>query len=170
MRGRTAALLSVLAASGCGPRAAPGQPPPLTASQAASVQQQVRAFASAVAEDVTHNGPAAWGRHFADSPAFYMADEGQLVFPNRAAATAAIADLVKTVQHIELQWGQDVRVDVLTANLAGVASPYHEVRVDTAGRRVEERGFFTAVAELQNGRWQFRNAHWSVARPASAAP
>ncbi len=30
------------------------------------------------------------------------------------------------------------------------------------GQRVEESGFFTGLAELRNGRWQFRDAHWSV--------
>jgi hypothetical protein len=29
-----------------------------------------------------------------------------------------------------------------------------------------ENGFFTGLAELRNGRWQFRDAHWSIVAPA----
>jgi hypothetical protein len=98
-----------------------------------------------------------------------MASEGQLVFPNRAAATAAIQNLEETVKQIELKWGDDLRIDPLTKNLAVVATSYHEVRVSTDGLRIEENGFFTGIAEYRGGRWQFRNAHWSVIAPPVAA-
>ncbi len=150
--------LAVLLSAGCRRPEAP-----LSPEVAAQVETQVRAFAQAVARDVTRDGPAAWERYFQDGPAFFMADEGQLVFPNRSAATAAIAQLVTAIRHIELAWGPDVRVDSLTASLASLAASYHEVRVDAAGQTVDERGFFTAVCEKRAGDWQFRNAHWSVA-------
>jgi hypothetical protein len=35
---------------------------------------------------------------------------------------------------------------------------------------VEESGFFTGTAEYRSGRWQFRNAHWSVAAPPPDVP
>jgi hypothetical protein len=38
------------------------------------------------------------------------------------------------------------------------------------GKRAESGGYFTGIAERRNGRWQFRNAHWSVAAAAPAAP
>jgi hypothetical protein len=41
------------------------------------------------------------------------------------------------------------------------------VIVEASGRRVDERGYFTGVAEKRGDHWQLRNAHWSVA-PAAA--
>ena len=140
----------------------------LTPPRASAVDRDVSAYANAVAHDVTQEGPAAWRRHFADSPSFFMASEGHLVFPNSASATTGIQDFARTINHMELHWGEDLRVDPLTAEFAVVAAPYHEIRVDTAGNRVDETGFFTAIAEYRNAHWQFRNAHWSVAVPPAA--
>ena len=74
--------------------------------------------------------------------------------------------LTHTIKHIDLRWGDDLRVDPLTEDLAVVASSYEETRTDTEGHRAAESGFFfTAVAEYRNGLWQFQNAHWSVSVP-----
>jgi len=140
----------------------------LTPELAAAVERDVRAYTGVIAHDVNQEGPSAWRRHFADSPAFFMASEGSLVFPNSAAATAGIQQFAGTIRHIELQWGQDLRVDPLTPEFAVVGAPYHEIRVDTAGKRVDESGYFTAIAEYKDGRWQLRDAHWSVAGPPAA--
>ncbi len=121
-----------------------------------------------VAHDVTQDGPIAWRKHFADTPAFFMAVDGHLVFPDSAAATAGIQGAAGKFKHVELRWGDDLRVDPLTENLAVVAASYHEVRVDAAGKRVDEDGFFTGTVEKRDGRWQFRNAHWSAAAAAPA--
>jgi len=139
-------------------------------SSAAAIEAGARAFAEAVSADVTRDGPAAWRVHFADSPAFLMASEGALVFPNSAAATRGIQDLTRTIKRIELRWGDPLRVDPLADGLAALAMPYDEIRVDAEGRRVEERGFFTGLAEYRSGRWRFRNAHWSVMGPSNAVP
>ncbi len=160
------ALLLALLAAGCSPP--PAASAALSPEVAARVDREVRAFAKTVAQDVTRDGPAAWDTYFQDSPAFFMADEGQLVFPSRSAATAAIRQLVNGIKHIELQWGPDLRVDPLTASLAVLAASYHEVRLDTAGQTVDEHGFLTALCEERGGRWQFRNAHWSVEAPPAA--
>jgi hypothetical protein len=69
---------------------------------------------------------------------------------------------------MELRWGDDLRVDPLTPNFAVIAATYKEVRLDTAGHRIEETGFFTGTAEHRDGHWQFRNAHWSVLAPPPA--
>jgi len=164
----TFAMTTTLLAS-CGSRHAFASPPDsLSESRAAAVKQEVRAFMRVVAHDVTQDGPAAWRKHFAESPSFFMAADGQLAFPNSAAATAGIQDLARSIRQIELQWADDLRIDPLTPNLAMVATSYHEVRVNTGGDRVNETGFFTAVAEYRDGRWQFRNAHWSVPVPPAA--
>jgi hypothetical protein len=164
-------LLTTLSSAVCGtPQTVSAQSHLLTPERAAAVQDGVRAFTRTVAHDVTEEGPSAWRKHFADSPSFFMAVDGHLVYPNGAAAMAAIPDLARTIKHIELRWGDDLRVDPLTADFAVVATSWHEVIVDAAGKRVEETGFFTGTAEYRDGRWQFRNAHWSVAVPPPAVP
>lgn len=140
----------------------------LSPTQSSAVESAVRGFAENVAHDVTQDGPAAWQRYLEDSPAFFMAVDGAMAFPDSAAAKAGVDAFAPTIQHIELTWGDDLRIDVLAPNLAVVASTYHELQIFKSGNRVAEHGFFTGTAELRDGRWQFRNAHWSepVAPPA----
>ena len=138
-------------------------------SRNAAVDEGVRAFMREVARDIMREGPAAWQKHFSESPSFFMASEGLLAFPNRASATTAIRELTRTIKHIQLEWGSDLRVDPLTPDLAVVGASYHEIREDAGGRLVDEKGFFTGTAEYRDGRWRFRNAHWSVAAPSHAA-
>ncbi|HWX41626.1 MAG TPA: hypothetical protein VN345_10800 [Blastocatellia bacterium] len=143
---------------------------PLTMDQSVATTNSVRAFAGAVANDVTARGPLAWRDHFAETPSFFMAADGQLVFANSDAATRGIKELPRRIAHIELRWGDPVLVDPLTTALAMMAAPYHEVEVDPAGHRVESSGYLTGLVELGPAGWKFRNAHWSVAAPTSPAP
>ena len=150
----------------CGPRSADSrQPQPLSARREAAIDVDVRAFAVAVAQDVTRDGPAAWRKYFSESPAFFMAADGQLQFPDGASAAAGIQALTRTIQHIDLKWGDDLRVDPLAPTLAMIAAPYHEVMVTSSGTRLDSRGFFTGLVEFRDGRWLFRNVHWSAAKP-----
>jgi hypothetical protein len=142
----------------------------LNPDQTLQITNSVRAFAATVANDITSRGPLAWRDHFADTPSFFMAADGQLVFANSDAATRGIKELPRSIAHIELRWGDPVLVDPLTPALAMLAAPYHEVLVDNAGHRVESSGYFTGLAELGPAGWKFRNAHWSVAAPTSPAP
>ena len=141
----------------------------IAAPRAAATEEAVRVFMRTVAHDVSAEGPVAWQKFLADEPAFFLASEGLLVFPSGAAAKAAIPELVRTIKHIELTWGDDLRVDPLTAEYAVVGASYHEVRIDPKGERTDEKGFFTGTAELRDGRWQFRNTHWSVIAPPAPA-
>lgn len=110
-----ALLVAILASVGCrANRTMSGDPQSLTPERAAAVEADVRAFAQTVAHDVTAEGPLAWRKHFADSPAFFMADEGRMAFPNSTVATAGIQDFARTVKQMELRWGDDLRVDPLT--------------------------------------------------------
>ncbi len=142
----------------------------LTSAQKHTIEDSVRRFALNVARDVSREGPTAWGRHFADSPSFFMAVNGHLVFPNSKSATEGIQSFAHTIQHIELHWGDDIRVDPLTPEFAIVATPWAEVQTDLKGHQVTTSGFFTALAESRNGQWQFRNAHWSEPVPPSKVP
>jgi hypothetical protein len=136
----------------------------------AAIDDSVRAFAAGVARGITQEGPAAWRGFLLDDTAFFMASEGRLVFPNGGAAARAIPGLVRAIAHIELRWGDGLRVDPLAPGLAMVAAPYYELRVDPAGHRVEEIGFFTGLAEHRTAGWRFRDAHWSVLSPAPHVP
>lgn len=135
------------------------------AVSSAGVADSVRAFMETVAREVTRDGPAAWRRQFADDAAFFMAAEGRLVFPSAEAAANGIDELTRVIAHIELRWGNDVRVDPLGPGLAMVGASYTEVRADTAGHRVDETGYFTGLAEHRAVGWRFRDAHWSVVGP-----
>ena len=134
--------------------------------RASAIDGEVRRFAATVAQDVTQEGPAAWRKHFANSSAFFMASEGRLQFADSASAITGIQELTRVIKRIELQWG-DIRVDPLTPELAQMGATWHEISQDATGKRTEDSGYFTGIAELRNGHWQFRNAHWSV---ASAGP
>jgi hypothetical protein len=162
MRRRLSALLPlILACAGCN-RA--------TVTDTAAVENSVRAFTRVVAQDITQDGPTAWSKHFADTPAFFMAVNGQMAFLSGAAALAAIPNVALAIKHIELQWGDDLRVDVLTPVFAVVGSPYSEIQEDAAGHRAIDKGYFTGLVEYRDGRWKFRDAHWSSAAPATPVP
>lgn len=121
----------------------------------------VTELTTAIAGDLAREGPKAWLRHFRRSPAFFMASEGQMVFPGNDSADVFVRGLATRMRHIELSWG-DLRIDSLAPHLALIAAPYREVLTDTAGRVMREAGFFTGVAERVDSGWQLRNAHWSV--------
>lgn len=137
----------------------------LTVASAAQVQTAILAYMQRVAADVTRDGPIAWNRHFSRAPAFFMAVDGQLAFPDGASAASAVQELVHTLPHIQLRWGDTIRVDPLTPHLAVVATSYNEVTVNDAGQRAESNGYFTGTVESRDGQWQFRNAHWSSQPP-----
>jgi hypothetical protein len=163
-------LLLAVAASGCGAHFNSRDTCALTPAQKDATEAAVRKFVASVATDINHDGPAAWRKEFADSPSFFMASEGLLVLRNSQTASQAIDQLARTVKHIDLRWGDDLRVDPLTPNLAVVGVSYHETRDDTEGHHVDETGFFTGLAENRDGRWQFRDAHWSVVVPPAKVP
>jgi hypothetical protein len=146
-----------------------GERRPLTPAQAAVVAGDVRAFAHTVERDVTRQGPAAWSMHFENVPDFFMVVNGQMAFASGAAAMTAVPSVAAQYKQITLQWGEDLRVDPLTADLAVFAAPYHESMVTAGGHSIESNGYFTGVAEARNGSWKFRDAHWSEAPAALPA-
>jgi len=157
------AWVAMVLSAGCssGPRS-------LTSQRSAEIDREVRAFAQDVARGVTQEGPTAWRRYFSESPEFFMASEGRLAFANGASAIAAIPGLARTIRQIDLEWGDELRVDPLAPDLAVMGVPYREIRTGPTGDRVSEAGYFTATTEFRGGRWQFRNAHWSVLVPPVA--
>jgi len=140
----------------------------LTPGSAAGIDESARTFMQTVAHDVTQEGPLAWLKFFDTGPEFFMAVNGQLAFPNAAAAKEGTQNFARTINHIELTWGNDLRVDPLTPVLSVVAASWREIQIDKAGHRVEQSGYFTGLAAYRDGHWRFRNAHWSA--PVSPPP
>jgi hypothetical protein len=171
MTGRWLGIIVTAAAVGCGGQHASSVDfEPVPPARAAEMEASVRAFAQAVADDVSHGGPAGWRAHFADSPAFFMAADGELVFPTIEAATSAVDNLTRNTRRIVFRWGEPMRVDPVAAGIAMLAGPYSETRIDIDGRRIEESGYFTALVEHRNDRWRLRNVHWSMAGHLQASP
>jgi len=142
----------------------------LTAERRAAVEDGVRRFTGAVAHDVSQDGPIAWGKYFSDRPDFFMVVNGKMAFPSGPAAAQALPDVARAFKHIDLHWGNDLRVDVLTSDLAVMGASYDEVLDYANGHRETVTGYFTGVAELRNGAWQFRDAHWSAPVATAKAP
>jgi len=96
----------------------------------------------------------AWQKYFADTPNFFMAVNGQIAFPNGQAAAHAIPEIARQFKHIELRWGDDLRLDVLTENLCAVAVSYTEVidpQPAAESMRGTHNGYFTGLVENRNG-------------------
>lgn len=164
-------LIPMIAVIGCQSRVvSTAQVEEPTPADRSAVEQSVRGFMASVAQAVTQEGPIAWNREFEGGANFFMAVNGKLAFSTGEAAAQAIPDVARAIPHIDLKWGDDLRVDPLTADLAVVGSSYQEIQVDAQGRKALENGYFTGVVEQRNGKWQFRTMHWSEAVPAAKAP
>ena len=155
-------LASALLLCGCHGRAQSLASPTLTEQERIEVTGDVRVFALEVAQDVTLRGPGAWARHFSTAPEFFMASQGALQFPNGTAAAEGIEALTHKLKRIDLRFGDDLRVDPLTADYAVVAASFTEVLTDNADHDTPVSGYFTALAERRGAGWVFRNAHWSL--------
>jgi hypothetical protein len=145
----------------------------LTEARRTAIEDGVRQFIVTVAHDVTQDGPIAWRNFFAQGPEFFMAVNGKLAFSDGQSAVKMMPEIARQYKHIELRWGNDLRLDALTENLCNVATSYTEnieLQPGVDGSQGTQSGYFTGVAENRSGHWQFRNAHWSVPVPPFKAP
>ena len=157
---RLCSLLLAITLAACIPSGGASHSHSVTPDGAAS-QHAVRVFMQTVSHSVTQDGPMAWIKYFDASPAFFMAVNGQIAFPNTAAALEGTRKFAQTIRHIELTWGDDLRVDPLTNEFAVVGVSWREIQVDAGGHSITETGYFTGLAEYREGHWQLRDAHWS---------
>ena len=127
-----------------------------------AVRREVGAYADTIVLDLRRDGPRAWLRHFKRTPAFFMASDGQLEFPDNDFADVFMEDLAGRVISMDRQWGE-LRVDPLTSTLAVFATPFHEVVTNPTGTALRFDGYLTAVAKRDSSGWKLRNAHWSLA-------
>lgn len=136
----------------------------MTSRQSAEIKDSVQQMIELVAKDISHDGPIAWLHYFENTPNFFMASDGQLVFANNDSATLFIKNiLVKQISKIELSWS-DIRIDPLTEMFANVGATWHETITDFANNKISQAGYFTGIAEKTSKGWQLRNAHWSVTK------
>jgi hypothetical protein len=137
-------------------------PTSLQPNEFAAVQDSVLLMAESIAKNISHDGPVAWPRYFEDTPEFFMASEGQLVFPNYDSAKNFINHtLVKNIRAIELHWG-NIRIDPITGTAADIAATFHEDITDAAGKTSPQDGYFTGLAHQTPQGWKLKNAHWSI--------
>jgi hypothetical protein len=134
---------------------------PLNSKQSSDIQDSVRLLTESIAKNVSREGPVAWLRYFEDAPEFFMAADGQLVFPNIDTATNFINNVVvKSMPKIELRWS-NIRIDPLAHKLASISAIYHEDITDPTGKITPHDGYFTAIAHQTSQGWKLHNAHWS---------
>ncbi len=127
-----------------------------------AVQDSVRQMADLIARDVSSEGPVAWLKYFENSPDFFMASAGQLVFPSKDSAISYVKNkLVTTIKKIDLRWN-NLRIDPLTPRLAGISADFHEDIMGFDDRKMPVDGYFTGIAKQTSEGWQLRNAHWSI--------
>lgn len=140
----------------------PDKAHPITPEQSATVKTNITQLADSIAFNITKNGPIAWLKYFDHSPAFFMVSDGQLVFPDQQAADKFITGtLVKGISKIDLSWN-NLRVDVLSPDMALMAAGFHEDITDSKGITTQYNGYFTGIAQQTNKGWQLRDAHWSI--------
>ena len=133
----------------------------LNLKQASDIQDSVQFMFEAIAQNVSREGSVAWLRYFENAPDFFMAADGQLVFPNIDTATNFINNiLVKSMPKIELRWS-NIRIDPLAHKLAGISAIYHEDITDPTGKMTPHDGYFTGIAHQTPQGWKLLNAHWS---------
>ncbi|HXB45029.1 MAG TPA: hypothetical protein VNV85_13265 [Puia sp.] len=134
----------------------------LTSDEFSRVQDSVRMMLTSVSQNVSQNGPVAWLGYFENEPSFYMASQGELVFPNHDSAKVFIDSvLVKIMPKIKLQWS-NISIDPISPNWADARAYYHEEIRDPSGKTNPENGYFTALVHRRKEGWKLRNAHWST--------
>ena len=125
------------------------------------VKEGVRNMAYEIVRDLHNEGPISWLKYFSNSRQFYMASDGQLVFPNYDTADVFVRMFAKQVKQIDLTWS-DIRIDSLSPDLGNLAASFHEILIRTGGIQDTSAGYFTGVVENTPTGWKLRDAHWSI--------
>jgi hypothetical protein len=153
-------LLAINVAISCKQR-----PTHLSVPDSARVKDSVSRMAANMARDISKKGPAAWLDYFENTPGFFMASQGELVFTDYQSAQRFILNtLDKEISKISLRWN-NLRVDPLASDLAFIGADFHEDLSNISGKIISIDGYFTAMASLSNNRWKLRNLHWSIKAP-----
>jgi hypothetical protein len=128
------------------------------------MHEGVHLMSEAIVKDLHNEGPIAWLQYFSDSKQFFMASDGQLVFPNIDSANAFVPRFAKHIQRVDLTWN-DIRIDSLTPDFGLMAATFHEALIGASGVQDTPTGYFTGVVENTATGWKLRDAHWSTLSP-----
>lgn len=151
-----------IALAACGPQSTPSPAP--DDGGAAAADAGVRAFLETIPAALAAEGPLAWLRFFEDGPSFFMASDGKVVFPDRAAAETFLATFAQQVASMALTW-ENVQIEPLAPDVATVAMSYHERITMHDGTVSEFGGYVTGVARGHGGAWRLQHLHWSSPVP-----
>jgi len=153
-----------LVATACLGLSCTGDSERMTGTEEDIVEENVRLMASRLSSDLGRKGPIAWMDYFAEVPGFFMASDGQAVFPDYETASTFVDGLAGRIAAMRLDWS-DLRVEPLTKTMAVMGAAYEEGLTDTAGTAIHFGGYFTGLAVETPDGWRFRNLHWSSPRP-----
>ena len=123
-------------------------------------QAEVKEFSETLIKDLHDIGPSGWLLHFDPSEEFYMASDGNLVFPDADSATVFVNQLSETLDIIDLEL-LDLRQDHHSSGFVSIASPYEESITDKQGSVILFGGFVTMLLIKNGDEWKIRNLHWS---------
>ncbi|MDQ6769609.1 MAG: hypothetical protein M3Z54_06440 [Gemmatimonadota bacterium] len=172
-RRRVASSLLLIAVCACGGDGAVGRTAtttPLDHHRSALIGDSVRVFAAALANDLSARGMEAWSEHLVLTPRFFMAAGGRMIFPTGDSARRGLVSVRRAISRMNFEWEGPVRVEPLAPGLAIMGAPYRELRTDTSGRNVDERGFMTAVVSHVGPEWRLLDAHWSTIPEPDSEP
>jgi hypothetical protein len=126
-------------------------------------EQRVEAFFEGIPSALAAGGPAAWLDVFDDTPSFFMASDGSLVFPDRATAETFLADFAPRVRTMSLAWIEP-RFTMLAEGVVAVASAYVETIAMTDGTESTFAGYVSGVIRASADEWKLQHLHWSSPR------
>jgi len=147
---------------GCG---SPASNQPLEGDPSTALRDSVEQFFESIPGALAEEGPIAWLGFFEEDPDFFMASDGDLVFPSSDSATAFVRGLSEKISTIQLTW-KDLRVTPVASGIAVVGAAYRETVTDTAGVEVGFGGYVTGVARHREEGWRIQNLHWSSPVPS----
>jgi hypothetical protein len=128
----------------------------------AETKKQINTLAVNIETGISKNGPIGWLTYFEDTPDFFMASNGDLVFKDYKTAHSFISNvLIKTISKIKLNWA-NIRINAFGENWGSIGADFHEELIDPSGKIIAINGYFTATAHKTSSGWKLRNVQWSI--------
>jgi len=115
---------------------------------------------ASIPDALAERGPSAWLDFFEDSPSFFMASDGAVVFADPSAARDFLADFAPRVSAMTLTW-HDPRFEDLGGGVVAVTAGYDETIRMTDGAESSFGGRMSGVVRRTGGAWRLQHLHWS---------
>ena len=125
-------------------------------------ETEITSLARAAEKGISASGPKAWLNYFENSPDFYMASDGNLVFKDYPSAQSYITETLEySIPSVKLKW-DNLKVYVLSPDFGSIACGFSEQLTNNEGKIVNVSGYFTATVHKTTSGWKIRNVHWSI--------